>query len=147
MSARSTEPGTKRGSEGGNARGTGRGNARGPDRAAALAQYRQRAGVYDLELALFEPIRRAAIDRLALQPGEVVLDVGCGTGLSLPLLQQGIGAAGRIVGIEQSPEMIARARQRVAQHVGNGLGPPQDVVCKVEQRGVGLCADARCFHR
>ena len=86
-----------------------------PDRAAALAQYRRRAGFYDLELALLEPLRRRAVALLALRPGEVVLDVGCGTGLSLGLLSQAIGATGRIIGIEQSPEMIELARQRVLQ--------------------------------
>jgi hypothetical protein len=40
-------------------------NPRGPNRAAALAQYCRRAGIYDLELALFEPIRRRAIETLA----------------------------------------------------------------------------------
>ena len=139
MSARFTEPGSQRGSGGGPARG----DARGPDRAAALAQYRQRAGVYDLELALFEPIRREAISRLALQPGEVVLDVGCGTGLSLPLLQQGIGAAGRIVGIEQSPEMIERARQRVAQQ---GWANVTLLASPVESARIGAQADAALFH-
>ncbi|GMV47110.1 MAG: hypothetical protein AMXMBFR66_25080 [Pseudomonadota bacterium] len=87
-----------------------------PDRQAALAQYRRRAGVYDLELALFEPLRREAVACLALQPGETVLDMGCGTGLSLPLLRAAVGVAGRVVGIEQSPEMLALARRRVAQH-------------------------------
>ena len=37
-----------------------------PDREAAPAQYRRRAGHDDLELALFEPLRRRAIARLAL---------------------------------------------------------------------------------
>ena len=77
-------------------------------------------GVYaepaDLELKLFEPARRAAIERLALRSGEVVFDVGCGTGLSLPLLRQAVGARGHIVGIEQCPEMMALARQRVQPH-------------------------------
>ena len=89
--------------------------APGPDRSAALAQYRQRAGLYDLELALFEPLRRRAIARLGLKHGHSVLDVGCGTGLSLMLLRQGVGAKGRIIGIEQCPEMIDQARARVAK--------------------------------
>jgi cyclopropane fatty-acyl-phospholipid synthase-like methyltransferase len=55
---------------------------RASDRQFALEQYRKRAGAYDLELAAFEPIRRMAIERLQLTPGDTVLDVGCGTGLS-----------------------------------------------------------------
>ena len=114
-----------------------------PDRTAALAQYRRRAGVYDLELALFEPLRRRTIARLALQPGEVVLDVGCGTGLSLELLSQAVGASGQIVGIEQSPEMIELARQRVAQLQLPGvtlLNSP------VEVAAIPVKADAALFH-
>ncbi len=114
-----------------------------PDRAAALAQYRRRAGIYDLELALFEPLRRQAIDRLALQPGAVVLDVGCGTGLSLGLLSQAIGATGRIVGIEQSPEMIELARQRVAQRQLPGVTLLNN---PVESAAIPVKADAALFH-
>jgi len=116
---------------------------RGPDRQAALAQYRRRAGVYDLELALFEPIRRQAVARLGLKRGDVVLDVGCGTGLSLGLLRQGIGAKGRIIGIEQSPEMLERARQRVAQ---NGWDRTTLLCSPVETARIPRIADAALFH-
>lgn len=114
-----------------------------PDRDAALAQYRRRAPVYDLELALFEPIRKRAIAVLALQPGDTVLDVGCGTGLSLPLLRQAVGARGRVVGIEQSPDMIERARQRVAEHRWKNV----TLICSpVEDAVIGVAADAALFH-
>ena len=116
---------------------------RGPDRDAALRQYRQRARVYDRELALFEPIRRLAISRLALRPGDVVLDVGCGTGLSLSMLRQGIGPTGRIVGIEQSPEMVAQARQRVANE---RWGRVTLIRSPVETADIRATADAALFH-
>lgn len=114
-----------------------------PDHSAALAQYRRRAAVYDIELALFEPVRRRAIERLALRPGDRVFDVGCGTGLSLPQLQPGVGAKGRIVGIEQSPEMIAKARERVALH---GWKNVELIEASVETARIKGNADAALFH-
>ena len=114
-----------------------------PDHGAALAQYRRRAGVYDLELAWFEPVRRRAVERLAPRAGDVVLDVGCGTGLSLPLLRQGIGAKGRIVGIEQSPEMIEKARERVARH---GWKNVRLLAASAEAARIAVTADAALFH-
>jgi len=116
---------------------------RAPDRDAALAQYRRRAAVYDLELALFEPIRRQAVARLALQRGDVVFDLGCGTGLSLPLLRALVGPRGHIVGVEQSPEMIQKARQRVALQRWKNV----TLVCApVETAALPAEADAALFH-
>jgi ubiquinone/menaquinone biosynthesis C-methylase UbiE len=118
-------------------------SARGPDRDAALAQYRRRASVYDRELRFLEPIRRLAVARLELSPGDVVLDVGCGTGLSLPMLRQGVGPKGRIVGIEQSPEMFEQARRRVSRarwtRVTLACSPVEDAELRVR-------ADAALFH-
>ena len=114
-----------------------------PDHSAALAQYRRRAAVYDLELALFEPVRRRAVQRLTLRTGDVVFDVGCGTGLSLPLLEPGVGVAGRIVGIEQCPEMIQLARERVARHGWNNVAL---IEAPVEAARLMGHADAALFH-
>lgn len=86
-----------------------------PLRQVALQQYRARADGYDSELEPFEPLRREAIDRLRLHAGEVVIDVGCGTGLSFWPLLAPLGRQGRVVGIEQCPEMMAKARARVRQ--------------------------------
>ena len=80
---------------------------------SAPALYRRLAGSYDLTTAWLEPYRHRAVSHLRLQPGEVVLDVGCGTGLSFEPIQAAIGRSGRLVGIEPSPEMLAGARARV----------------------------------
>jgi len=112
-------------------------------RSAALSQYRRRAPIYDLELALFEPARRAAIERLALRAGDMVLDVGCGTGLSMPLLHEGVGARGRVVGIEQCPEMMALARQRVLRE---GWRNVMLIESATEGAEIPRPADAALFH-
>jgi len=60
-----------------------------------------------------EGFRRQYVDRLGLKPGETVLDVGCGTGLSFAMLEEGVGPQGRVIGIDQSPDQLALARTLV----------------------------------
>jgi SAM-dependent methyltransferase len=109
----------------------------------ALAQYRRRASVYDAELALFEPVRRQSIARLGLKPGATVIDAGCGTGLSLRALRDAVGATGRVVGIEQCPEMLAQARECVARA---GWRNVTLIEASVEDAPLTLQADAALFH-
>lgn len=113
------------------------------ERITALDQYRLRAGVYDLELAAFEPIRRHAITRLDLRKRAIVLDVGCGTGLSFSLLQEAVGSQGRIIGIEQCPEMLDQARARVARH---GWSNVTLLEAPAETAKIACKADAALFH-
>jgi ubiquinone/menaquinone biosynthesis C-methylase UbiE len=82
-------------------------------------KYRRNARFYDLlvrPLPLFERLRQKAVARLNLRPGETVVDLGCGTGLSFESLERGVGPQGRIIGVEITPEMLAKAREKVARH-------------------------------
>src|ERR1700730_2859342 len=68
---------------------------------------------YDRDTSVSQPYRRAVVDALPLQPGQVVLDVGCGTGLCCGLLREKVGPGGTVIGIEESPEMATVAREHI----------------------------------
>ena len=57
-------------------------------------------------------LRRTAAQALRLQKGESVIDIGTGTGLTLPYLAAGVGPTGRVVGLDRSASMLDGARDR-----------------------------------
>jgi len=74
--------------------------------------YRAFAPAYDAFFgAVLEPGRRAAIQGMDLRPGVRVLEVGVGTGLSLAAYPRDV----QVFGVDLSPEMLDRARRRVAR--------------------------------
>ncbi|WP_312911405.1 class I SAM-dependent methyltransferase [Natronosalvus caseinilyticus] len=64
----------------------------------------------------FEPIREDAIDHLDLRPGDRVLDVGCGPGVNFEPIRRAIGKDGRLVAVDYSPAMVAKARERIDRY-------------------------------
>jgi ubiquinone/menaquinone biosynthesis C-methylase UbiE len=64
----------------------------------------------------YRPYWQAAVKALDLKPGQVVLDVGCGTGLNFEAIVNEIGPEGTLIGIDFSDKMLARARGRIKQH-------------------------------
>ncbi len=57
-------------------------------------------------------LRGTAVDALRLRPGGSAIDVGTGTGLTLPFLAAAVGPEGRVVGLDRSPAMLDGARDR-----------------------------------
>jgi ubiquinone/menaquinone biosynthesis C-methylase UbiE len=60
-------------------------------------------------------LRRRTANLARIQPGEQVLDVGCGTGTLAIDIQQRVGATGRMFGVDPGPQQIARARAKAAR--------------------------------
>lgn len=114
-----------------------------PDPRQAVEKYRSRAQGYDASAARTMALRHRAIDQLALKAGETVLDVACGTGLSLPLLAAAVGPSGRVVGVEVSPEMLEQARRRVERA---GLANVRLIEAPMEEADLGEPFDAALFN-
>lgn len=85
------------------------------DNELSIALYRQKAAGYDASAEFTMPLRRRTIALLNLQPGQTVIDVGAGTGLSYALLRDGVGDSGRVLAFEQSPDMFGFAQDRVTR--------------------------------
>jgi SAM-dependent methyltransferase len=79
----------------------------------AREKYRRLSASYDRRVRWSELLRRRIFPQFEIRAGDVVLDVGCGTGLSFPFIEEAIGPSGRLLALEQSPEMLAAARKRV----------------------------------
>ncbi|HEV7184012.1 MAG: class I SAM-dependent methyltransferase [Actinomycetales bacterium] len=82
--------------------------------------YRKKAKHYDVTSRLYpapgypQRVQRLrAVQALGLRPGDTVVDVACGTGLNFSLIQEAIGRGGRIVGVDLTDAMLARAGERV----------------------------------
>jgi len=71
-----------------------------------------------------------------------VLDVGCGTGLCLPLLQDKVGPTGAIIGIDASEQMLQVAADRVAEH---GWDNVRLIASPVATAPIAATADAAVF--
>jgi ubiquinone/menaquinone biosynthesis C-methylase UbiE len=86
-----------------------------------IETYRKKAKHYDVTSRLY-PVpgypqraqRLRAVQALGLRAGASVIDIACGTGLNFPLIEEAIGPGGRIVGVDLTDAMLARAQERIA---------------------------------
>src|ERR1022692_3134231 len=104
--------------------------------------YGEQARSYGRRTGAGQGYRRAVVEALPVSEGQVVLDVGCGTGLCCGLLQEKVGPGGSVVGIEESPEMAAVARERVASE---GWPNVTIVESPAEAAEIPVTADAALF--
>jgi ubiquinone/menaquinone biosynthesis C-methylase UbiE len=97
-------------------------------KAETRAFYNKISKVYDLLAEKSEePIRRFGLRQLNPQPGEVVLEIGFGTGHSLEEIARAVGATGAVYGIDLSDQMVkiatgALRRQELSDRVALTCG-------------------------
>jgi ubiquinone/menaquinone biosynthesis C-methylase UbiE len=74
-----------------------------------------RARYYDLHNSLFGVplVIRKHVSLVEMQPGEALLDMGCGTGEAIHRIHRRFGPQARLQGIDPSPEMLAVARRKL----------------------------------
>src|SRR5580693_6896605 len=106
------------------------------------AAYGEDAHSYDKRTRAFQAYRQAVVEALPVSQGQVVLDVGCGTGLCCGMLREKVGSEGGIVGIEESPEMAAVAREHIAEE---GWGNVTVMQSPAEEAEIEVTADAALF--
>jgi len=109
---------------------------------AARPAYGALADTYERRTAAYDEWRRRLIALLPVRPGNVVLDVGCGTGLCFPRLQAKIGPTGQIIGIDESPDMLDIARRHIADQ---GWENVTLVTAPVDHAPIPTVADAALF--
>lgn len=83
--------------------------------------YDRLAPLYDAVAAGYDLVgagrfHRRAVEALALRPGDTAVDLACGTGANLQPLVEAVGPTGRVVGVDLSPGMLAKARERVEKN-------------------------------
>lgn len=82
---------------------------------AVDAFYSRYAALYD-RIASDAPfvtgLREALATAVDLERGDVVLELGCGTGANFPVLRERVGSEGTVVGVDLSAGVLRRARDR-----------------------------------
>jgi SAM-dependent methyltransferase len=115
-----------------------------PDHRRSLRSYGAIAQTYELRTSSGDHGRRELVECLAPRAGEVILDVGCGSGRNFDQIQRRIGPSGRLIGVEPSPEMLAQARALVErrgwQNVELICATAEDASIPVEVDAAILCA-------
>ncbi|NUC72443.1 methyltransferase domain-containing protein [Haloterrigena sp. SYSU A558-1] len=124
------------------------------DAESAREFYGRWADLYDL-VARRTPgipkLRRRGAAACRLEPGDTVVEMGCGTGANLPYLRERVGPEGTVVGVDFTGPVLERARELTAEydnvHVvrGDATQPPlaadSDVDAVLATFVVGMLAD------
>jgi S-adenosylmethionine-diacylgycerolhomoserine-N-methlytransferase len=75
--------------------------------------YRIQSGIYDASRWTFLYGRNRVVECLRIEPGERVLEIGCGTGKNFDMIQQCLHGTGELTGVDCSAPMLRKASEKV----------------------------------
>jgi len=78
--------------------------------------YRLQADIYDITRPFFLFDRTKVFRELNLKPGQIILEVGCGTGCNISHLVDNGGASSKIYGLDCSESMLRKAKEKVDKY-------------------------------
>ncbi|MBN1802539.1 MAG: class I SAM-dependent methyltransferase [Candidatus Lokiarchaeota archaeon] len=87
--------------------------------------------------------RKFVINELDLKKGDVVLEIGCGTGLNFPRIQKLIGKQGKIIGIDVSNHMLDVARKKVKTGKWNNVVLMQADFSNLSENNINFLKEKR----
>jgi SAM-dependent methyltransferase len=76
-----------------------------------------------------------AVETLEIDPGDSVLEVGCGHGVAVSLVCERLGPGGRITAIDRSQKMITTASRRNRLHIESGRAVLEAVALEAADLG------------
>ncbi len=85
--------------------------------------YRKHADNYDFAVKLYRLLgikigkyRKMTVNSLELSKGDIIVELGCGTGLNFSRVLEKIGIEGRLIGVDITDKMLDQARKRVNEN-------------------------------
>ena len=76
--------------------------------------YDRISGIYDLLTSSEKPLIKQGLQLLAVQPGEHVLEIGCGTGSALNWIHENAPSPAGVIGLDLSYQMLLKSQQKTS---------------------------------
>jgi len=81
--------------------------------------------------------RRQAVEAMNVGAGDTVLEIGCGTGLNFPYIQERIGPDGRLIALDYTPAMLEQAAMKAEEQGWRNVQFVQGDAAEVEKLVAG----------